>query len=245
MSHISASDRLILALDLPDVNAARSMAQKLDGIVSFFKIGLSLQLAPGVETLIQSLLDSGKKVFLDYKYYDVPETLKKAVAQASRLGVHFLTIHGSKDLIRAAVSGKNGKGLKLLTVTVLTSMDSGDLAEMGYTHTTVEELVLFRAHKALEAGCDGVITSGYEARKIKELAGDRLIVVTPAIRPEGYPADDQKRKVTPTEAILAGADYLVIGRPITDDPDPRQAAQTILGQMQRAFDSLPQPVSTT
>jgi orotidine-5'-phosphate decarboxylase len=116
---------------------------------------------------------------------------------------------------------------------------------MGYTHTTVEELVLFRARKALEAGCDGVITSGYEARKIKELAGDRLIVVTPAIRPEGYPADDQKRKVTPAEAILAGADYLVIGRPITDDPDPRQAAQTILGQMQRAFDSLPQPVSTT
>lgn len=240
MSRIEAKDRLIVALDLPDVDAARRMVEKLDGVAVFFKVGLSLQLAPGVEDLIRWLLSNNKKVFLDYKYYDVPETVKKAVAQAARLGVSFLTIHGTSDIIKAAMRGKSGSSLKLFTVTVLTSMESSDLAEMGYVNTTVEEMVVFRARKALEAGCDGVITSGREARKIKEFAGNNLLVVTPGIRPEGYPDDDQKRKVTATEAILAGADYLVIGRPITDEVDPRKAAQEILAQMQQAFDSVEQ-----
>jgi len=240
MSRIEAKDRLIVALDLPDVNAAKRMVEQLEGAAVFFKVGLSLQLAPGAEELIRWLISNNKEVFLDYKYYDVPETVKKAVSQAARLGVAFLTIHGTSDIIKAAIRGKNGSKLKLFTVTVLTSMESSDLAEMGYVNTSVEEMVLFRARKALEAGCDGVITSGREAKKVKELAGNNLLVVTPGIRPEGFPEDDQKRKVTPTEAILAGADYLVIGRPITDEADPRKAAQEILGQMQRAFDNVEQ-----
>ena len=244
MSRIEARDRLIVALDLPDVPAAKRMVEQLEGVATFFKVGLSLQLAPGVNDLIHSLLSSGKKVFLDYKYYDVPETVKKAVSQAARLGVTFLTIHGTSDIIQAAMNGKRGSSLKLFTVTVLTSMESGDLAEMGYVNTTVEEMVVFRARKALDAGCDGVITSGREAGKVKACCGERLLVVTPGIRPEGYPEDDQKRKVTAAQAILAGADYLVIGRPITDEADPRKAAQQILEQMQQAFDSIPQPVAS-
>src|SRR5215469_964422 len=153
MSRIEAKDRLIVALNLPDVDAAQLMVEKLDGIASFFKVGLSLQLAPGVEGLIRSLISKNKQVFLDYKYYDVPETVRKAVSQAARLGVSFLTIHGTTDIIKAAVKGRKGSNLKLFTVTVLTSMESSDLAEMGYANTTVEEMVLFRARKALEAGC--------------------------------------------------------------------------------------------
>jgi orotidine-5'-phosphate decarboxylase len=244
MSRIQAKDRLIVALDLPDIQAAKRMVEQLEGVVGFFKVGLALQLAPGVEELIKSLIDSGKRVFLDYKYYDVPETLKKAVSQAARLGVSFLTVHGSGDLIKAAVAGKNGSNLKLFTVTVLTSMDSSDLAEMGYANTTIEDLVLFRARKALEAGCDGVIASGREAKKIKEVSGKDLLVVTPGIRPDGYPEDDQKRRMTPKDAIFAGADYLVIGRPITDEVDPRKAAERFLIEMQEAFDSIPHAVSS-
>jgi orotidine-5'-phosphate decarboxylase len=236
MNKIEAKDRLIVALDLPDVESAKNVVRELEGVASFFKIGLSLQLAPGIEDLIQSLISGGRRLFLDYKYYDVPETVKKAVSQAARLGVSFLTVHGSGDLIRAAVSGRGNSDIKLFNVTVLTSMDASDLAEMGYDRTSVEELVLFRARKALEAGCDGVIASGWEAKKIKEVTLNNLLVVTPAIRPEGYPDDDQKRKTTPTAAILAGADYLVIGRPITDAVNPRKAAQEFLVDMQKAFD---------
>ncbi|HET9181962.1 MAG TPA: orotidine-5'-phosphate decarboxylase [Candidatus Angelobacter sp.] len=244
MSKIDARDRLIVALDLPDVESAKSVVRKLEGVVRFFKVGLSLQLAPGVEDMIQSLIAGGKKVFLDYKYYDVPETVKKAVSQAARLGVSFLTVHGSGGVIRAAVSGRGNKDLKLFTVTVLTSMDADDVAEMGYPGASVEELVLVRARKALDAGCDGVIASGWEAKKIKDLSGNSLLVVTPAIRPEGYPEDDQKRRTTATEAIAAGADYLVIGRPITEQGDPAKAAQTFLAEMQKAFDNVPQIISS-
>jgi orotidine-5'-phosphate decarboxylase len=235
---IDARERLIVALDLSNVHEAIEMVRTLEGVVGFFKIGLSLQLAQGVEGLIPSLISQGKKVFLDYKYYDIPETLKKAVARASGLGVSFLTVHGSSALIRRAVEGRGSSGMKLFTVTVLTSLDAIDLAEMGYTNHTVEQLVLFRAQKALDAGCDGVIASGLEAKKIKELSGNSLLVVTPGIRPEGYPDDDQKRKTTPREAVLAGADYLVIGRPITDEVNPRKTAERILKEMQGAFDRL-------
>jgi orotidine-5'-phosphate decarboxylase len=238
---IDAKERLIVALDVPDVAAARKMVDELEGVADFFKIGLTLQLAEGVEELIHSLIARGKRVFLDYKYYDISETLKKAVGRAAKLGVAFLTIHGSSVLIKAAVEGRGDSKMKLFTVTVLTSLDAGDIAEMGYTKHTVEELVLFRARKALEAGCDGVIASGREAEKIKSLSGGKLLVVTPGIRPEGYPAGDQKRATTPREAVTAGADYLVIGRPITNPPDstPRQAAKMVLAEMQLAFDQLP------
>ena len=232
---VDARDRLIVALDLPSVEDAQDLVRSLDGAAHFFKVGLALQLASGAEALIRSLISEGKKVFLDYKYYDVPETLRKAVSRASKLGVSFLTIHGSSALIRAAVEAKAASDLKLFTVTVLTSMDADDMAEMGYTNHTVEELVLFRARKALDAGCDGVIASGREAKKIREISGDRLLVVTPGIRPEDYPGDDQKRRTTATQAILAGADFLVVGRPITDAANPRDAAQQFLDEMQRAF----------
>jgi orotidine-5'-phosphate decarboxylase len=237
MSSIDARERLIVALDLPDVETASAMVRELREVTGFFKVGLSLQLAIGVEGLIQSLLDDHKKLFLDYKYYDIPETLTKAVSRAAQRGVTFLTIHGSSDLIKAAVKGRGDTGMKLFTVTVLTSWDEMDLAEMGYTNHTIEEVVLFRARMALNAGCDGVIASGHEAKSIKELS-KKLLVVTPGIRPYGHAQDDQKRRMTPKDAILAGADYLVIGRPITDAPRPLEAAKAILAEMQEGFDEI-------
>lgn len=236
MGAIQAKDRLIVALDVKDIAAAREVVQQLDGVADFFKVGLTLQLAAGVEEFIRSLIKEGKRVFLDYKYYDIGETLKKTVARASELGVSFLTIHGPSVLIRAAVEGRGTSDLKLFTVTVLTSLDAGDIAEMGYTAHTPEQLVLFRAKKALDAGCDGVIASGLEAKQIKALSTNKLLVITPGIRPDGYPEDDQKRKTTPHDAVSAGADYLVVGRPITGAKDQRAAAQEILAQMQSAFD---------
>jgi orotidine-5'-phosphate decarboxylase len=233
---IQAPERLIVALDLPTIADARKMVHDLEGVAGFFKIGLALQLAAGVEEFIRSLIAERKRVFLDYKYYDVPETLRKAVRRASELGVAFLTIHGSGSLIRAAVEAKGDRGLKLFCVTVLTAMDGDDMAEMGYTHHTVEELVLFRARKALEAGCDGVIASGLEVQRIKEVSRGALLVVTPGIRDEESPADDQKRRTTARSAILSGADYLVIGRPIADAANPRAEAQRLLAGMQTAFD---------
>ena len=233
-----ANERLIVALDLPGAEEARGMVEKLDGVVQFFKIGLALQLAPGVDEVIRSLIRAGKKVFLDYKYYDIPETLKKAVSRAAGLGVSFLTIHGPGSLIRGAVEGRGSSSLKLFTVTVLTSLDADDMAEMGYDKHSVEDLALFRARKALEAGCDGVIASGWEAAKIKELSAGSLLVITPGIRPAGYGEDDQKRRTTPQQAVLAGADYLVIGRPVTDAADPPAAAAAIAEEMQQAFDKL-------
>ena len=230
-----ARERLIVALDVPGIPEAREMVRSLEGAVSFFKVGLTLQLADGVEAFIRSLIAEGKQVFLDYKYYDIAETLKKAVSRAASLGVSFLTIHGSSSLIRGAVAGRGRSNLKLFTVTVLTAMDAGDIAEMGYTNHSVEDLVLFRARKALEAGCDGVIASGLEAEKIKRLSQNKLLVITPGIRPDGYPEDDQKRTTTAAGAIRAGADYLVIGRPITGAADPRAAAEEFVREMQSAF----------
>lgn len=237
---IDARDRLIVALDVADIPAARQMIDDLDGVARFFKIGLTLQLAPGVEELIHSVIAQGKQVFLDYKYYDIGETLKKAVGRAAGLGVSFLTIHGPSTLIRSAVEGRGSSRLKLFTVTVLTSLDAGDMAEMGYTSHSVEDLVLFRARKALDAGCDGVIASGLEARRIKELSANKLLVVTPGIRPAGSSADDQKRRATPRDAIVEGADYLVIGRPITAPAagNPRGAAAGIVAEMQAAYDEV-------
>jgi orotidine-5'-phosphate decarboxylase len=235
---MQARDRLIVALDVKDIEAARNVVDELDGVADFFKVGLTLQLAAGVEDFIRDLIRGGKRVFLDYKYYDISETLKKAVARASELGVSFLTIHGPSVLIRGAVEGRGNSDLKLFTVTVLTSLDAGDIAEMGYTQHTPEQLVLFRARKALDAGCDGVIASGLEAAQIKALSTNKLLVITPGIRPDGYPEDDQKRKTTPHDAVAAGADYLVVGRPITGALDKRAAAQEIVDQMQTAFDAL-------
>jgi len=187
---------------------------------------------------MRSLLVDGKQVFLDYKYCDIAETLQKAVSRAAALGVSFLTIHGSSGLIRGAVAGRADSGLKLFTVTVLTGMDIGDIAEMGYHNYSVEDLVVFRARKALEAGCDRVIASGLEADRIKHVSKNKLLVITPGIRPDGYPEDDRKRKTTAASAIRSGADYPAIGRPIAGAANPREAAEMFLGEMQSAFDSL-------
>jgi orotidine-5'-phosphate decarboxylase len=235
--NINAKDRLIVALDLETVADAEKLVETLGDTVSFYKVGLVMQLAEGTEALVRRLIAQGKQVFLDYKYYDVPETLRKAVSRAAGIGVSFLTIHGSSNLIRAAVAAKGSSALKLFTVTVLTAMDQNDIREMGYSEHTVAELVSFRAQKALEAGCDGVIASGQEAETIKKISGGNLLVITPGIRPDGYPEDDQKRRTTAAMAIGAGADYLVVGRPITDAADPRTAAEGFLREMQTAFNA--------
>jgi len=234
-----AKEKLIVALDVETVDYAREIVRELEGLVDFFKIGLVLQLAHGTQQFIEELIKQGKRVFLDYKFHDIPETVKIAVERASKLGVQFVTIHGSSKVIQAAVKGRSGK-LKLFTVTVLTSMDEDDIREMGYTQTSMEQLVLFRAGKALTAGCDGVISSAKEAKQIKDSFGN-LLVITPGIRPDGSPEDDQKRRMTPAQAIQAGADYLVLGRPIIQSEiypgNPRRAAQAILEEMQAALDA--------
>lgn len=233
-----SKEKLILALDVADIPTARRLVQDLDGAVDFFKLGLVLQLAPGAQDFLEELLAQKKRIFLDYKYYDIPETVRKAVARASTLGVELLTIHAYTKVMQAAAQGRSGK-LKLFAVTVLTSMDRDDIAEMGYPGRSVEDLVLIRARKAFEAGCDGVIASGQEAKAIKEKVSGKLLVITPGIRPGGSAANDQKRAVTPAEAIQAGADYLVVGRPITQPEQgktPRQAAEAILAEIQSVLD---------
>lgn len=233
-----ANEKLIVALDVETVEYAKEIVRKLEGVVDFFKIGLVLQLAEGAQTFIEELLKAKKRVFLDYKFHDIPETVKLAVERASKLGVQFITIHGSSKVIEAAVKGRS-RGLKVFTVTVLTSMDEDDLKEMGY-NSSVEELVLFRAGKALKAGCDGVISSAREAKEIKQRFGN-LLVITPGIRPDGSLEDDQKRRMTPAQAIEAGADYLVVGRPITQSEiypgNPKMAAQAIIDEMQQVLDA--------
>lgn len=240
VSVVDARDRLIVALDVADTEAACKLVADLGDTITFYKIGLSLQLASGVRTLIDDLIKEGKKVFLDYKYYDIPKTLERAVGRAAEIGVSFLTVHGTSNLIHAAVKGRGDSSLKLFTVTVLTSMDLDDIREMGYGNPSVEDLVIHRSVVALTAGCDGVIASGREARKIKRITEGKLLVATPGIRDEEDVQGDQKRSVTAREAVAAGADYLVIGRPITEPKGvtSRKAAQRKLDEMQKAFDAL-------
>jgi orotidine-5'-phosphate decarboxylase len=239
---VNAAERLIFALDVPSVMEAKYLIDTLDGVVSFFKIGLELYMGSGLE-LVPVLAKAGKKVFLDLKYFDVPETVKNAVQQVASLGASFLTIHGNGKIIKAAVEGRGSADLKLLSVTALTSLDNDDMKDLGF-NCTVPDLVMYRAKKAMEAGCDGVITSALEATKVKELAKQikgmdhKFLVVTPGIRPSNSSRDDHKRSSTPAKAIKSGADFLVIGRPIKESLDPRQTAKDIIVEMQSAFDSL-------
>jgi orotidine-5'-phosphate decarboxylase len=224
-----AREKLIVALDYWDINDAIGLVETLGEEVSFYKIGLGLQLGGG-EGLAKNLIAQGKRVFLDYKYFDIEETIRTAVRRAADFGVDFLTVHGVSGILRAAVEGRGGSHMKLLCVTVLTSMDAADVKEMGFP-CNVEELVLARARKALDAGFDGVIASPREAAE----TGGKLLVVTPGIRPQNSSTDDQKRVATPGAAIRDGADYLVVGRPITKAPDPRQAARDIVAEMAAAL----------
>jgi orotidine-5'-phosphate decarboxylase len=235
----NASDKVIVALDTDSIEEARPLVKELDGIIDFFKIGLGLQLDSTTNEFIRELISGGKKVFLDYKYLDIEATIERAVSRAAKVGVSFLTVHGNSSIIQAAVRGRGASDMKVFAVTVLTSMDGSDVMEMGY-NCPVEELVLHRASQTVKWGCDGVIASGREAALIRKQVGNKLLITTPGIRPQGYGTDDQKRTMTPKDAIEAGADYLVIGRPIIGARNPRQAAIEIVAEMQEALDRRPE-----
>jgi orotidine-5'-phosphate decarboxylase len=229
------ADRLIVALDVRSPNTAREIVRKLDGIVSFYKIGLWLLFAEGTDKLIDDLIKEGKNVFLDYKMFDIGETVREGVARARDRGVKFVTVHGDDEIMRAAVEGKGGSDfLKIFTITVLTSMDDDDLKEMGY-RLTVKELIELRVRRSLECGCDGIIASAADKpNEIRQLFNsDGLLIATPGIRPLGTTADDHKRLTTPMQAIRDGADYLVVGRPIIAHHDPAHEARTIIEDMNR------------
>lgn len=224
MSGIEPRERLIAALDLPSAEAARALAERLGDAVRFYKIGLELFSAGGYFELLQWLRARGSKVFADLKFYDIPETVRRAVANLSTSGANFLTVHAERSIMEAAAREKGN--VKILAVTVLTSFDARSIADMGYAGS-VEDLVLQRARAALDSGCDGVIASGLEAPKIKAAFGARLLVVVPGVRPAGAASQDQKRVVDVAQAFANGADYIVVGRPIRDAADPRLAAQAI------------------
>ena len=222
---VPASDRLIFAMDVPSADAARRLADQLGDSITFYKLGLELFTSGGAFELLDWLVGRGKKVFLDLKLFDVPATVAGAVRNLRNRGVTFATVHGNQSIMEAAVEAADGVGI--LAVTVLTSLDRGDLDDLGF-QCDVEQLVLSRARRALEAGCAGVVSSGLEARMLRAGVDDRLIVVTPGIRPvENRPVDDQKRVVGVAEAFDNGSDYIVVGRPIRDAADPRIAAEAI------------------
>ena len=224
MSALDDRERLIAALDVPSTADARALAERLGDAVRFYKIGLELFSAGGYFELSDWLRARGARVFADLKLYDIPETVRRAVANLRASGASFLTVHAERSIMEAAAREKGA--LQILAVTVLTSFDQRSLAEMGYAGS-VEDLVLQRARAALESGCDGVVASGLEAPKIKAAFGERLRVVVPGVRPAGAAAGDQKRVVDVAQAFANGADYIVVGRPIRDASDPRAAAQAI------------------
>jgi orotidine-5'-phosphate decarboxylase len=231
MTTIPRPERLIAALDVPTAAEARALVEKLGDAVRFYKVGLELFSTPGYFDLIGWLADRGNKVFADLKLFDIPETVQRATANLSKSGATFLTVHAHRSVLEAAAKSKGA--MKVLGVTVLTSFDQGDLAEMGASKP-LEQLVLDRARATREAGCDGVISSPHEAAKLKKQFGDRLLVVTPGIRPAGEDKGDQKRTMDVAQAFQAGADYIVVGRPIRAAADPRKAAL----EMQAAIESV-------
>ena len=222
---VPARDRLIFAMDVPTADAARRLADQLGDSITFYKLGLELFTSGGAFELLDWMVGRGKKVFLDLKLFDVPATVAGAVRNLRNRGVTFATVHGNQAIMEAAVAAADGVGI--LAVTVLTSLDRGDLDDLGFA-CDVEKLVLSRARRALEAGCDGVVSSGLEAPMLREFIDHRLLVVTPGIRPvENRPVDDQKRTVDVAQAFANGADYIVVGRPIRDAANPRGAAEAI------------------
>ena len=231
---INNRDRLIVALDVPDPAAAKGLVRRLGDSVTFYKVGLELFMAGGYFQLIDWLLKSDKKIFVDLKFFDVPATVSRAVRQLNNRGITFATVHGNDSIMAAAASAKDD--LMILAVTVLTSLDRGDLVDLGFD-CDVEELVISRTQRAIAAGCDGVIASGREAARLRDTLGNKFLVVSPGIRPVDND-DDQKRVVTPTQAFANGADYIVVGRPVRDAPDPKQAAQKIQEEIQTVFASM-------
>src|SRR5712691_12686345 len=234
-SDIASRDRLIVALDLPSVTAAEAMIARLGDSVTFYKIGYQLAYAGGLP-LVRQLAGAGKKVFVDLKLHDIGNTVAKGVESVARLGATFLTVHAYPQTMKAAVEARAQSGLRLLAVTVLTSYDDADLAAAGYDFT-VSELVGERAAQARDVGIDGLVCSGEEAALLRSNIGAGMILVTPGIRPAGAAAGDQKRIMTPAAAIAAGADHLVVGRPILAAADPKAAAAAIIAEIERATQS--------
>jgi len=213
-------------MDVPDCDRARMLAEELGDAVTFYKIGLELMMSGGYFELLDWMLTRDKKVFCDLKFFDIPATVGSAVRQLKDRGASFVTVHGNQSIMEAAAENK-GDSLKVLGVTVLTSLDRGDLDDMGFD-CDVSDLVLSRARRALEAGCDGVISSGLEVPRLRKFIDSKLLVVTPGIRPvDNKPAGDQKRVVTVETAFSNGADHIVVGRPIRDADSPRAAAEAI------------------
>jgi orotidine-5'-phosphate decarboxylase len=231
MKHdIPNRERLIFALDVADAAAARELVERLGEAVQFYKIGLELFMAGEYFALLDWLVARQKKVFVDLKFFDVPATVAAAVRQLRNRGVTLTTVHGNQSIMEAAAAAKGD--VKVLAVTVLTSLDRGDLDDLGF-QCDVQQLVLSRARRALEAGCDGVVSSGLEAQLLRQHIDSRLLVVTPGIRPvENRPSDDQKRVVSVAQALEYGADYIVVGRPIRDAADPKAAAELIQRQIE-------------
>ena len=223
MKAIIDNQRLIVALDFPSTDDARRLVAQLDNSVNFYKVGLELFMAGGYFEFVDELAAAGKQVFVDLKFFDVPATVGRAVERLQHRNISFVTVHGNDGIMQAAAASKGD--LKILAVTVLTSLDRGDLDDLGF-QCDVEELVLSRARRAIHCGCDGVVASGHEAARLRDELGDRLMIVIPGIRPVEN-IDDQKRTVTVQDAFSHGADYIVVGRPIRDADNPRKVAETI------------------
>jgi orotidine-5'-phosphate decarboxylase len=230
---IPPRERLISALDVPNQARALDLVDRLGDAVLFYKLGLELFMSGDYFKLTDRLLGLGKKIFADLKFFDVPETVARSVRRLRSYGVYFTTVHGNDRMLEAAVQEKGT--IKILAVTVLTSLDQCDLEDLGFT-CDVEQLVLSRARRALKLGCDGVISSGLEAAKLRQELGEHFLIVAPGIRPvENRQIDDQKRTVTIEQAFINGADYSVVGRPIRDAEDPRKAAEDIQQTIRSLF----------
>ena len=231
---MTPASRLIVALDVPGADEARDLISKIGDAAGVWKIGLELLYGGGME-LVRELADEGQQVFVDAKLLDIPHTVERSTANIAAMGASFLTVHGHDiKTMDAAIQGRGRSDLKLLAVTVLTSLDDDDLMQQGSAMRT-GELVLHRAKLRHEAGFDGVIASGHEAAQIREATGTGFLIVTPGIRPAGAATGDQARVMTPAKAIASGADYLVVGRPVTRADDPRAAALAIAGEIEKAL----------
>jgi orotidine-5'-phosphate decarboxylase len=228
-ANLAPHDRLIVALDVPDLELAEAMVSRLGDAVTFYKIGYQLAYAGGLP-LVRKLADQGKKVFLDLKLHDISNTVARGVESVAKLGASFLTVHAYPQTMKAAVEARAGADLKILAVTVLTSYDDGDLHAAGY-RLGVVDLVAARAQQAQVLGVDGLVCSAEEASALRKIVGHQMRLVTPGIRPAGSAAGDQKRIMTPARAIAAGADYIVVGRPVLEAADPREAAKAIVAEI--------------
>jgi orotidine-5'-phosphate decarboxylase len=233
LSAIAPKDRLIVALDLPGVDQAEAMIARLGDSVTFYKIGYQLAYAGGL-SLVGQLTASGKKVFVDLKLHDIGNTVARGVESLSSLGATFLTVHAYPQTMQASVEARGSSGPKILAVTVLTSYNEADLHDAGYRHS-IADLVATRARQAKALGIDGLVCSPEEASSLRAIVGDGMSLVTPGIRPAGSSSGDQKRIMTPARAIAAGADYLVVGRPVVEAADPKAAADSIQAEIAQAL----------